>query len=364
MKAINPDVSPEVQQRVVPLWRPLFSRTFRLVAKQLIACPASTFHEDESLVSKHYLQNRCVSRMLAAGVSFHSPAQIERYQLGRQFGLYVGGSDSKAPINPRDALGGDLSAWTPNFRLDLNRKHSSAFIESLRTARDEVPERMRPVLDFWRRDGNSFDDVYLAECRAYGPAVMRKAQIVTKQMIDMASGKVPLSKEYFVGSDETGLLLAMRSMAPQGEDAKVVEDKMANFLASDEVTRLPFLHISSLIYAGMARRFAGGKKELSRSFITDVRLISVLSPYCDAVLIDNEMYGLLAERDIAARLGISTKFFSTETLPDLIKYLDGIEASAPPAHLALLDDVYGPYTEPDSIGETLRRYNAEKKMTP
>jgi hypothetical protein len=75
--------------------------------------------------------------------------------------------------------------------------------------------------------------------------------------------------------------------------------------------------------------------------LNDVRTIATVLPYCDAVFIDNEIAGLLADEPLRTRIDFDTKVFSQNTRDAFIDYLDELLAAAPDGHVDLVRDVYG-----------------------
>jgi len=67
----------------------------------------------------------------------------------------------------------------------------------------------------------------------------------------------------------------------------------------------------------------------------------VLLPYCDAMLMDNEIAGYLKEEPLVSSLGFPCKVFSPRTLPHFMNYLDEIEGAATPEHLKKVEEVCG-----------------------
>lgn len=74
-----------------------------------------------------------------------------------------------------------------------------------------------------------------------------------------------------------------------------------------------------------------------------MRMISTVIPYCDAAFIDRECHTLLSEQPVSVRVGYGIRFFSHRNKEEFVTYLEGIETSATPEHLALLDTVYGTF---------------------
>lgn len=78
MKAINHRLGKT--EKIDPFWLKLFERLDRLVKLQLIICPDSTFHRNESLLS-HYQALKRMYEHLSGGVTFYDSLTIRRLQI-------------------------------------------------------------------------------------------------------------------------------------------------------------------------------------------------------------------------------------------------------------------------------------------
>ena len=97
-----------------------------------------------------------------------------------------------------------------------------------------------------------------------------------------------------------------------------------------------------MLYAAIARKAASGRKRLpNQGMANDIKTVSVLLPYCDAIFIDNECDAYLREQPLCDALDYGTKVFSQNTKDEFLGYLDEIELKASPEHLDKVDEVYG-----------------------
>ncbi len=75
--------------------------------------------------------------------------------------------------------------------------------------------------------------------------------------------------------------------------------------------------------------------------VNDIRMVSTVLPYCDAMFVDNEIRNLLSETDILAELGFTTPVYSMRNISEFFEYLDGILKTVSADHRKLLSEVYG-----------------------
>ena len=124
----------------------------------------------------------------------------------------------------------------------------------------------------------------------------------------------------------------------QGE----VCSKVVEYLRSDSLKNVPFVEISSLLLAALARKYASGMCQCpDEGLETDINIVSVLLPYCDAMFIDNQMHGYLKENPVRERISYGTKVFSLNHKEEFIAYLKSIEQNASKEHIEKVKEVYG-----------------------
>jgi len=77
--------------------------------------------------------------------------------------------------------------------------------------------------------------------------------------------------------------------------------------------------------------------------INDISMVASILPYCDAIFVDREMYGLLnhpkVKKDNGERYQI--QMYSAANKKDFVQYLDTLEKGASKDHLEKVKEVYG-----------------------
>jgi len=127
-------------------------------------------------------------------------------------------------------------------------------------------------------------------------------------------------------------------------------NKTIEYLTSSFLKNIPFIKISSMLYASLARKATAGRiKPPNQGMANDIEIISVLLPYCDAMFIDNECQTYLKEKPLCDAINYRTQIFSQNVKDKFLNYLDKIELDAPKEYLNKVNEVYGkdwrkPYT--------------------
>jgi hypothetical protein len=326
-------------------WSALLSRLEHLVQLQLVACPASLFHYEESVVWKFYEATREIYERLSAGLAFQDYEAIRRVQLFEHAKLWSGGKGTARPrLHLDDVLIGDRSAWQPRLEIQARVSTTIEEIEELRRLREEVASGMEEVFARWQFEKPSFETVFREEARAYGPAIIHAFARHVAAKIEAGEGHVPAGFPFAAAPSAALIIMTIRDALLQaGVAADEAPEKAYEYLLSGNLCFVPFNELSASLYAAIARKAAAGQKKLpTRGLANDIRMVSSLLPYCDAMFLDNECAAYLREAPLNELVAqYETRVFSLSSLAEFMQYLEDLRDAAPPEHLQLVADVYG-----------------------
>lgn len=339
-------VDPEKQSRIRPEWKIMFEKLDRLVKLQLIICPHSLVHEDESIVTPVFKDLKQMYEHLGNGVEFYDIETIVRYQYYEAFTKWLGIKGD--PITIHDIVHGDLNEWQDRIRISVeSSKDSTDYVEELQKTRKVSSTGLAEVFNRWKTEtGKTFIDWFNEERSAYGPAYWRL-------YVESVLNASPMNMLNFVLSEKSALMIHLKSTLQQNgiTDETEMLKKLAEFFYSDKAKEIPFLTNYSMLAAVLANQAAHGGRTQPPNVGTsnDLSFISAFTPYCDALFIDNAFKENIKQGDKNLKLGISSKFYSANDFKGFFDYLDSIEASAPKDHLEKVKEVYGddwgqPYT--------------------
>lgn len=143
--------------------------------------------------------------------------------------------------------------------------------------------------------------------------------------------------------EENQMFSLQQQFAIHAQDEKKGLQRLGAFLQSNAIDNTPFNLVGAAMYASLSRKAASGQKRLpSRGMANDVEVISALSPYCDAMFVDNECRELLRSIPNGYKLPFGCQVFSYNTRTEFIGYLTNIRDSVSQEHLKLIEQVYGP----------------------
>lgn len=319
----------------------------------MIVCPESSFHEMESIVTDHFRAYRKMYWHLSGGVKFHHPDQIRMRQLLRRSKAWATNQPPPDEEGISSVASGEINTWTDRISIHINGSPYEGEQSSLLKTKDDIHAGISDVFARWQvESARSFDDWFTEECGGFGKGYLQVFEKHIMQLARIASGEAETDmRTVFPPSAVTTIQMMLR----QFEELGVPQDRslvaVADFLFSPSVSLVPFVRITSLMYAAIAFRAAksGKKKPPGPGAWIDINSISLLLPYCHAIFVDNECRSLLQEPAVREKMNYGTKVFSRSNRQEFMTYLDEIENSATKEHLEAVREVYGddwptPYT--------------------
>ncbi len=320
MKSINPKISQKTKARLKPIWLTVFNKLDRLIKLNLIICPDSNSHYQESLMWKPYYKAlKMMYEHMSNGISFYDEDIIKRFQINVSFKKFAKFKGVKE-ITTQSITSDDINSWLSRFRISVEMDHfDESIIDSIRTERDQVDQNFLSVYKRWQTEkGKKYQEWLEEETKAYLPTLM---------------------KDFSFRSILTEMF---RKMENTGKTEIEASDIITSYFKSGDIIKIPYVRISAGLFASLARKASQGKKTLpTMGMVTDVSTIASISPYCDVMFIDNECRAMLNEEPLKSNTGIKTRFFSQSNIQDFLSYLDEIEKTASKKHFEIIKEVYG-----------------------
>lgn len=340
VKSLDP--TDPAHARIHPRWIDLFSKLDRLSKLQLIVCPDSEAHVDESSLHSSSKPLRRLYEHLSHGVTFTPFSEIQARQVHAFFEAWLDEA-APPPAGPAAAVtSGDPHAWTDVIRIsvDLGVDHSTEVAQR----RSKVADALGPLYERWRVEQPSYADALRKEVATYPRGVMEAyVQWATRVELAQAGGFSGDWDSLIPGPAPRLVLSLMRTLESRGAPPGTRLPVVASFMRDADFSKVPFIEISSHLWASVARAAANGAKPPEASIWTDFQVISSLLPFCDAMLLDRACVGLLRDNPLRSALDkYGCRTFAPREFKDMLEFLDEIERSAAPEHLELVEDIYGP----------------------
>lgn len=346
MKVINEKLGKK--EKVDKFWIQLFECLERLVRLQMIICPDSSFHQSESELSKYYKSLKRMYEHFSHGATFYDPSTIRRFQVTDHFRRTIVKEMPRRPITSESVIYGDIHGWQDHLIISVEFKTSDKEIETARQSRLKVHQSIADLFAKWRTEKKKkFKDWYVAESIAWGKGMVKNYidKVIRMHMYEQ-TGQQPTAEEAIrlVFGEESEIISSLARSYP---DYQVTEESLKRaftYLQSREFSELPFNKLSSLLWAAIAHQAAhGGRKNPPNAgMVNDIEMVSTLLPYCDAILVDSEMYGLLHQGEVRKEIEkYGTKILSIANRKEVSDYLEEVEKIATKEHVEKIKEVYG-----------------------
>ena len=352
VKAI--DTRSNAHERVNTLWRQVFDTLERVCKLQLVVCPWSPIHRDESLVSEIFEPLKRMYEHLANGVGFRRPSEIELRQINTALVAWLDGRTADHDLNPERITNGSLHQWQGRYLVSVSMNHPPEQVSGLRQRRARLNKSLANWFDECRqRADKSFDHALRIEFDGYRDVLLGAYQDMVNRekellcLYEAAMGAaLPSHIENVAplvgpGSEQARLILEVvkARRISKREIARILSD----FLDSEHFRNMPIHAISTRLFAAIAHAAANHQRRRpDQGTANDIDLVSAYLPYCDAMLIDNRTRAML-ESGVPRRyaLNYSCRLFSPNIGNEFVAYLGSVEEEADPLILALVRDVYG-----------------------
>ncbi len=329
-------------------YRKLFETLDRLSKLQLIVCPDSPLHDHESVVDTRYEKIRTVFRQLSHGVSFRDPTTILHAQIMRAFDCWRTEKPCEARVTREFALTQKPDVWQDRYRIELSFA-VPGLAQELKTNRDRVTERLHETCEEWRNDaGFNFKDTFDNELAGGGRLILQQYGHYAGHFAAVSTGQAPFDDEVCFAPPAAVLVSRMLSeLALSLPNWEKRFARIGDFFASEHFRAVSGVRISALFWATIAREINAGRKAdrfPKASMYNDIDAVAMYSPFCDAMFVDKETSHLTKQKELQQELAGAALFFSLRKneKADFLAFLNAIEKNAPPEHLQMVEEVYGP----------------------
>jgi len=353
MKLENPGVKGHERIVALPFWCELRDLLFQLRQLQMICCPDSGSHEEESRISQYNAELKRTYEALSGGITFQAFDSVKSQQIDELARAWSESREVEYDFDPGRVLSKNPNEWSERFYVTCS---DNPFIvpSQLKLHRAQLHAHIaRLFRDVWAKEKRSFRYWYDLERFSYqghlGNAVVRSRKERLEAMLAYRPGaEISLNDvEKALPSFAESLLASLQHIMrfPRG-GAERSRDEVSRleteFGKANRIAEAPFVRLQSLMFAAMARRAAQGQKEPpDEGTTTDVETVAHLLPYCDAMFMDNRCRSLLLDVPKVLRPTETARVFSLNIKAHFIAYLRSVRDGMTPEHVAAIREVYG-----------------------
>lgn len=348
MKAVNDKLGKK--DKVDPFYLALFEKLEILTRAQLVTCPDSHFHKEESLSSKYYEALKQMYEHLSDGATFYDKETIHRFQIQERYKSYRNKRSYTFKPKTETVIHSSrgLHSWRDKLRISVDFKIKDEEIDEVRKVKSKTHSDIADIFNNrWKLEkSKTIKDWFREEGLAYGSLMVKyHMDNVIKQGRYM-EGALDISVDELLRmttSEATTLVISLLGH-PGSKNMTEEYTKVVTFLKSDLMLQVPFNRLNALLWACVADSAAHGGKQKPPNAGTpnDIEMISTLLPYCDAIFIDKPMYAILSHGEVKKELSKHpTKIFSLQKRDEFINYLDDLLKGAPKLQMKKVVEVYG-----------------------
>ncbi|MCI0561771.1 MAG: hypothetical protein MN733_25065 [Nitrososphaera sp.] len=345
MKFRTPAAKGHERVKADPFWSELCGKVEHLCQVQLLSCPDSAEHRNESLISPFYRSLKDTYEQFSGGVTFRPAEYIRRKQVHEVLTAWLNKQEPRHDFDAEKVTSGRIHAWQGRIQITVSTNWDE-FIDELRQARDRTHKELAAVYADWQKNKPTFDQAFELETSSYQCQLLKMFVEVfvsdNAKREEMVAGLRPFDLEVFLPSQPSMLMATILGTIERHKSAGDVHATAIEFLKSGLINSIPANIISGSLWASFAVKAGAGEKVgPNRGAAADVEIVSTLLPYCDAVFIDNHCRSLYEDIPKNRKLPFPTRIFSLSNKDDLLRYLNAIESSASQEHRQLVAELYG-----------------------
>lgn len=359
VKLLDKDHKSHEKIKAEPFWEKLFIKLEEASRLQLIICPDSLYHRDESIVGKNdFKLMRRLYEHFSGGKTLYPGSMIQDIQINEHFKNWLQKQKTTFNFDPQNICREDLNTWTIGLGLTVNIPPLPGEIEKLKDSNDLTKEQIKSIWTRWQTEkGFKFLDRIKEETLGLWKGMSEQLKKFAERRMELERRALS-GEKYNIEIEDIfppSALKTLESLRRIATSLEVPEDKILEtigryFNDPDSLLEIPCIHISSMMFAGLSRSAQLGKKNPPKAF-TDVSFISSYLPYCDAIFVDIESRTILNDipRETHSNLRLDkypAKIFSLRQKEEFLDYLDQLIKNIPTDQMEILKDIEGDDHEP------------------
>jgi hypothetical protein len=345
MKLNNPEAKGHAAVSADPFWSELDELLKKLRNLQLICCPSSGEHENESLLSPFFANLKRTYENLSGGVFFYSAYEIKTMQAATLAKAWARGTDPEFSFEASGVIHGEPHKWTERYYLTTS-SYKEQYIDALREQREKSHEGVSSIFNnTWRIKRFSFAEWYDLEKNSHQKYMLQNVISRSEKRKALAATPWLLTLDDLLHSEAENMVHMIGDIILREAqfDATVKPHELRqSFFTKFRLGDAPFNRIGAAMYASIAMKAASGqKKPPNQGMVTDIEVVSTVLPHCDAMFMDNGCRAILHDIPQSHRPDGIDRVYSMNRKAEFLDYLRSILASACPEHLEFVKQVYG-----------------------
>ena len=352
-KLRNPQARGHERVRANPFWQQAYDLLFQLRQLQMICCPDSGSHQEESRISTINADLKKMYEHFSGGITFEPFDGIKSMQIGELARAWVEKRDPVFDFASRRVLSSDPDEWSQRYYITFQDNPFLIPANILYSRRALHAEIVRLFTDVWGKEKRTFDYWYNLERTEYQKVLAQVAMKSQRERWEVAlsfrPGKdIPMEQldkmmPSFAENLLESILHIFRFPREGGMRSQTeMTELMKGFREANPIAEAPFLKLQAMMYAVIAMRAAGGQKQPpNEGMATDIDTVAHILPYCDAMFVDNECRALLLNIPRRLQPEWVSRIYSMRVKDDFLAYLREIRNGITKEHVEGLREAYG-----------------------
>ncbi len=236
MKALNDEMKSHQKAKADPFWLELFDALERVCKMQLVICPDSGAHRDESLMAPYFAALKRMYEQMSHGITFYDAAMITDAQIDMALLAWMRGKVPVYDLNPERVVHGQLNGWQDRLLITVEMKYPDDVVEGIRKFLDTVHEKVAKVFDSCRDRGeNDFGAAFEHERQHGADAILIAASNYAARLREMLeSGDLDFEKlEGFRSKGYDTFVMIREALLLSGTKPEEVVKQIQDFVDSD-----------------------------------------------------------------------------------------------------------------------------------
>ena len=296
-----------------------------LAQKQLIACPYSVIHDQETHLHDGKKKNLwSFIRRISREKSFYFSQKVIEQQIVNAFYSFINNGNVKLKLNLSDAIDSSIHDWDESLRVSLDWSITDFMpITNLLQAKEKFSDLYINALSQWVISKNTLEEDFQLEIYDHG-------RLLYDTFVQLIAGNFQQQIE----SEAFSIINLLLTLPINEGDLKKRSETVKIFLKSEYFSNIPHVNISAGIWSLIKQEIKKHKQlptniEVARKKIAGLQLdlshLSIFAPYCDAVFTEKRMARFLREWNNNKLGQYSFKVFSVDNWGAFDNYLEEIE---------------------------------------
>ncbi len=318
---------------------------------QLLTCPYSDFHEQESIPFRYEETNR-MYKHFAHGIKFSDALSIKMNQINQAFDCWRKGEEPKFELDVERITHGKIHNWEDTIFVTTHKNVVAKDIENYNNYLKKIDEALEPMEKKWKVPHGDYDYYLQDELTAEAKIIIGEYQeYLHENFAYWAKKNIENSEPDFMdlvfkGQKEQILIVhALQSqLENEEEDYMKRVKRVYDFLESEHFRSVPYIQIHSALWAIIRYQLSTGatKYRPEKSIVNDINLISLFTPYVDGIFIDRAMHLTFQHKKAEKILSpYYQKVYSVANKDKFVEFIKGLEEAAPKYHFGFVKQVYG-----------------------